>query len=97
MRDAHPLVSIELSPPSSYPPLPLSSLLAPHSCITEAQKYQGHLYQAKEKTNKGEAKQQQWLEAVGSLHTDKPKLKQYLQQVGRGVDVEKDEGGAGGR
>ena len=31
------------------------------SCITEAEKYQGHLYQAKDKENKGDAKQKEWL------------------------------------
>lgn len=32
-----------------------------NSCISEAEKYQGHLYKAKEKGNKGEAKQKEWL------------------------------------
>lgn len=31
------------------------------SCITEAEKYQGNLYQAKDKENKGQAKQKEWL------------------------------------
>ena len=32
------------------------------SCITEAEKYQGHLYQPNDKENKGEAKQRQWIQ-----------------------------------
>lgn len=32
------------------------------SCISEAEKYQGKLYKAKDKLNKGERKQQEWLE-----------------------------------
>ena len=32
------------------------------SCITEAEKYQGHLYQPKDKENKGESKQRQWIQ-----------------------------------
>ena len=31
------------------------------SCISEAEKYQGKLYKPKEKANKGEAKQQEWI------------------------------------
>jgi cell growth-regulating nucleolar protein len=50
-------------------------------CISEAQKYQGHLYQAKEKSNKGEAKQQQWTDAISSIETGNPQLKRYIDQV----------------
>ncbi|XP_066927223.1 cell growth-regulating nucleolar protein-like isoform X3 [Clytia hemisphaerica] len=32
------------------------------SCISEAEKYQGHLYQPKDKENKGESKQKQWIQ-----------------------------------
>ena len=35
------------------------------SCISEAEKYQGHLYQPKDKENKGDAKQKQWLKVTG--------------------------------
>ena len=35
------------------------------SCISEAEKYQGHLYQSKDKENKGDAKQKQWLKVRG--------------------------------
>ena len=31
------------------------------SCISEAEKYQGHLYKAKEGGNKGETKQKEWM------------------------------------
>lgn len=34
------------------------------SCITEAEKYQGKLYKPKEKQNKGEHKQQEWLKVI---------------------------------
>ena len=34
------------------------------SCISEAEKYQGHLYQPKDKENKGEAKQKQWIQVL---------------------------------
>ena len=37
------------------------------SCITEAEKYQGHLYQPKEKDNKGETKQKEWIK-VSSIY-----------------------------
>lgn len=36
------------------------------SCITEAEKYQGKLYKPKEKQNKGEHKQQEWLKVINS-------------------------------
>eukprot|EP00434_Breviolum_minutum_P037485 symbB.v1.2.033236.t1/scaffold4102.1/size44650/2 len=34
------------------------------SCVSEAQKYQGNLYQAKESSNKGQLKQDAWVENV---------------------------------
>eukprot|EP00930_Biecheleria_cincta_P006213 TRINITY_DN107196_c0_g1_i1.p1 TRINITY_DN107196_c0_g1~~TRINITY_DN107196_c0_g1_i1.p1 ORF type:complete len:242 (+),score=68.91 TRINITY_DN107196_c0_g1_i1:40-765(+) len=34
------------------------------SCMSEAQKYQGNLYQAKEKENKGQVKQDTWTENI---------------------------------
>jgi hypothetical protein len=34
------------------------------SCISEAEKYQGKLYKGKDKANKGERKQQEWLEVI---------------------------------
>lgn len=34
------------------------------SCITEAEKYQGKLYKPKDKQNKGEHKQQEWLKVI---------------------------------
>ena len=36
------------------------------SCITEAEKYQGKLYKPKDKQNKGEHKQQEWLKVKNS-------------------------------
>lgn len=34
------------------------------SCITEAEKYQGKLFKPKDKQNKGEHKQQEWLKVI---------------------------------
>lgn len=34
------------------------------SCITEAEKYQGKLYKPKDRQNKGEHKQQEWLKVI---------------------------------
>lgn len=34
------------------------------SCVSEAQKYQGHLFQAKENTNKGQVKQDNWTDNI---------------------------------
>lgn len=34
------------------------------SCITEAEKYQGKLYKPKDRQNKGEQKQQEWLKVI---------------------------------
>ena len=38
------------------------------SCITEAEKYQGKLYKPKDKQNKGEHKQQEWLKVIKSSY-----------------------------
>lgn len=53
------------------------------SCITEAEKYQGHLYQAKDKENKGEQKQKEWVKNVHGLtgNTTDPKLKGLLKRL----------------
>jgi len=53
------------------------------SCITEAEKYQGHLYQAKDKENKGEVKQKEWLKHVhgASNVIQDPKLKGLLKRL----------------
>lgn len=41
------------------------------SCISEAQKYQGHFYKEKESTNKGKKKQDSWTDNVMQLIEDK--------------------------
>jgi len=53
------------------------------SCISEAEKYQGHLYQAKDKENKGDAKQKEWLKHVHgtSGSTTDPRLKSLLNRL----------------
>lgn len=53
------------------------------SCITEAEKYQGHLYQAKDKENKGDAKQKEWLKHVHGTSgtTTDPRLKNLLDRL----------------
>jgi len=53
------------------------------SCVTEAEKYQGHLYQAKDKENKGETKQKEWLKSVHgtSNTTSDPKLRSLLKKL----------------
>merc|ERR1711931_468869 len=53
------------------------------SCVTEAEKYQGHLYQAKDKENKGETKQKEWLKNVHgtSGQTTDPKLRSLLKKL----------------
>jgi cell growth-regulating nucleolar protein len=48
---------------------PGDSYVSHTSCISEAEKYQGKLYKGKEKGNKGERKQQEWLE-VSSLQQE---------------------------
>merc|ERR1712121_188540 len=53
------------------------------SCISEAEKYQGHLYQAKDKENKGEVKQKEWIKQVQSA-TDSiadPRLRNLLGRI----------------
>lgn len=45
-----------------YTPALTTCFFRNDSCMSEAEKYQGALFQAKEKTNKGEQKQQRWLE-----------------------------------
>lgn len=56
------------------------------SCISEAQKYQGNLYQAKEKENKGQAKQDSWVENVEAKIADPnsgiaPQTKSLLEKL----------------
>eukprot|EP00493_Phyllostaurus_siculus_P000371 UN00373 len=53
------------------------------SCVTEAEKYQGHLYQAKDKENKGETKQKEWLRSVQgtSSQTADPKLRNLPKKL----------------
>ena len=45
-------------------------------CITEAEKYQGKLYRPKDKQNKGEQKQQEWLKVRYGLHVGYKKLRE---------------------
>lgn len=40
------------------------------SCMSEAQKYQGKLYQAKDSSNKGQVKQESWIENVEKAIAD---------------------------
>jgi len=53
------------------------------SCISEAEKYQGHLYKAKEGGNKGETKQKEWMkqvqDATGGIAD--PRLKSLLEKI----------------
>lgn len=53
------------------------------SCISEAEKYQGHLYQPKDKENKGDAKQKQWIKQVQGAtgNVNDPKLKALLEKL----------------
>jgi len=53
------------------------------SCVTEAEKYQGNLYQARDKENKGEVKQKEWLKSVHetSNFTSDPKLRGLLKKL----------------
>jgi len=62
---------------------PGDAYLAHTSCVTEAEKYQGHLYQAKDKENKGETKQKEWLKSVQgtSSQTTDPKLRNLLKKL----------------
>lgn len=62
---------------------PGDAYLAHTSCVTEAEKYQGHLFQAKDKENKGETKQKEWLKSVQgtSNQTTDPKLRNLLKKL----------------
>merc|ERR1712126_126756 len=62
---------------------PGDSYLKHTSCVTEAEKYQGHLYQAKDKENKGETKQKEWLKNVHgtSGQTADPRLRSLLKKL----------------
>ncbi|XP_066927221.1 cell growth-regulating nucleolar protein-like isoform X1 [Clytia hemisphaerica] len=53
------------------------------SCISEAEKYQGHLYQPKDKENKGESKQKQWIQQLqgASSSVKDPKLRSLLEKL----------------
>lgn len=56
------------------------------SCISEAQKYQGKLYQPKESTNKGQVKQDAWVENVEKTIQDpksgiNPQTKALLEKL----------------
>ncbi|XP_020630149.1 cell growth-regulating nucleolar protein-like isoform X2 [Orbicella faveolata] len=54
------------------------------SCISEAEKYQGKLYKPKDKSNKGEHKQQEWLKQVReATRSDKadPRLTVLLERI----------------
>ncbi|XP_047127301.1 cell growth-regulating nucleolar protein isoform X1 [Hydra vulgaris] len=64
-----------------------------NSCISEAEKYQGHLYQASNKENKGENKQKEWIKQV-QIATESvvnPKLKSLLQRVSEYSNVPRKE------
>lgn len=49
------------------------------SCISEAEKYQGNLYQAKE--NKGEEKQRAWMKRVAGASISDPRMSSLLSQI----------------
>eukprot|EP00933_Yihiella_yeosuensis_P050192 TRINITY_DN47959_c0_g1_i1.p1 TRINITY_DN47959_c0_g1~~TRINITY_DN47959_c0_g1_i1.p1 ORF type:complete len:245 (-),score=55.62 TRINITY_DN47959_c0_g1_i1:184-918(-) len=56
------------------------------SCISEAQKYEGKLYKAKESENKGQVKQDAWVEKIEEAISDpnsgiNPQTKSLLQQL----------------
>lgn len=56
------------------------------SCVSEAQKYQGHMYQAKENNNKGQVKQDAWTSSVQSTIEDPnskiaPQTKALLEKL----------------
>lgn len=56
------------------------------TCISEAQKYQGKLFQEKESTNKGKVKQDAWVENVEKLIADPssniaPPIRTLLQKL----------------
>jgi cell growth-regulating nucleolar protein len=54
-------------------------------CISEAEKYQGKLYEAKEKDNKGQVKQDMWISNVQKLIEDgdgiSPEVKSSLEKL----------------
>lgn len=62
---------------------PGDSYSAHTSCITEAEKYQGHLYQPKNKENKGEAKQKEWVKQIQNVggHVKDPRIKSLLSRI----------------
>nr|XP_058970777.1 cell growth-regulating nucleolar protein-like [Pocillopora verrucosa] len=54
------------------------------SCITEAEKYQGKLYKPKDRQNKGEHKQQEWLKQVREASRSEkvdPRLSNLLDRI----------------
>lgn len=56
------------------------------SCVSEAQKYEGKLYQAKQSANKGQVKQDSWVENVQKCISDpsssiSPTIKGYLEKL----------------
>lgn len=55
------------------------------SCISEAEKYQGKLYKGKDKANKGERKQQEWLEQVrnasGDSSNQDPRVRKLMAKI----------------
>jgi cell growth-regulating nucleolar protein len=55
-----------------------------NSCVSEAQKYQGNLFQGKDKENKGQAKQDTWTANVENAieqSSASPKIKNLLQRL----------------
>jgi len=63
---------------------PGDAYLTHTSCVTEAEKYQGNLYQARDKENKGETKQKEWLKSVHSTSSSTnidPKLRGLLKRL----------------
>jgi len=56
------------------------------TCMSEAQKYQGNLYNAKENVNKGQVKQDAWIEGITKMVEDpnstiNPTTKSLLQRL----------------
>eukprot|EP00041_Stephanoeca_diplocostata_P010131 m.160705 g.160705 ORF g.160705 m.160705 type:complete len:280 (-) comp18036_c0_seq3:176-1015(-) len=62
---------------------------AHNSCISEAEKYQGALYKPKDKANKGDIKQQQWLTNVhlAKATIKDPKMKSALDKISKYQNV----------
>merc|ERR1719454_2786227 len=55
-----------------------------NSCVSEAQKYQGNLFQGKDRENKGQAKQDTWtanVEKAIEASSASPKIKNLLQRL----------------